>query len=140
MTKSKVTLVAVTTVIALVILLGLFLFRWQSEERSPSERAQETASSVSLGVTYLPLTPRVSAYYDLGVDSGALVTEVTSNSPADKAGVKVGDIILSFNGARLEKGVSLLGMMRACPAGNRIVLEVWRGESTRMVEFVHTER
>ena len=62
--------------------------------------AQETASAVSLGGTYLPLAAGLTTYYDLGVYSGALVTEATSNSPADKASVKVGDVILSFNGVK----------------------------------------
>ena len=120
-----------------VILLGLFLPRWQSEYQLPSERAQETATALNLGVTYLAVTPRSSAYYNLGVNSGALVTEVAVDSLAERAGIKAGDVILSFNGVGLEEGITLLGMMRACPAGNKIALEVWNGKSTEIVELVH---
>jgi len=85
MAKSRVNFVAISTVIVVVTLLGLFLFRWHLEDWAPSKRGQETATPPDLGITYLPLSPRLSAYYDLGVDSGALLTEVTPNSPADKA-------------------------------------------------------
>lgn len=140
MAKDRVAFVAVITVIVIAIVLGLFLFVWQSEDRPPSESTEETATAVNLGITYLLITPKLSAYYDLGVDSGVLVTEVISNSLADKAGVRVDDVILSFNGARVEEGAPLLGMMMACTPGNRIVLEVWRGNGASIVEIVHMER
>ena len=140
MARSKATIVGVSALLVVAILLGLFVFVWQTEEQSTSERAPEAASTVGLGITYLPLTPGSSGYYDLGVDSGVLVTEVTSGSPAGKAGVKVGDVIVSFNGVALEEGVPLLGMMRACHAENRMVLEVWRGKSMRTIELASSER
>ncbi len=141
MNKSRVTIVGIIAAILVVVLLGLFFFRWQSEERLPSEPEQGTSTAVDLGVTYVPVTPGLSAYYDLGVDSGALVTEVIPDSSADRAGVKVGDVILSFNGATVEEEIPLLGMMMmACPAGGKVVLEVWREKGTEIVELVHTER
>ncbi len=140
MPKSKMTFAAVSMLIVAVVLLGFFLFRWQLKERSPSEPAQETTMAHNLGIIYLTVTPTLAAYYELGVESGALVTEVGPNSIADKAGVKVGDVILSFNGARLGEGVPLLGMMRACPAQNTIVMEVLRRKSITSVELVQTAR
>ena len=139
MSKSRVALVTASTIIIILILSGLFIFRWQSEEQSPSEPAQMTEPSLNLGITYLPVAPGLAVYYGLEVGSGALVTEVIPHSSADKAGVKVGDVILSFNGTRLEEEVPLLGMMRACPAGNRIALEIWREKSVSIIELVHTD-
>lgn len=144
MPKSKAAVVAASMVTIAVVLLGIFLgfflFQGQSEERSPSESAQETAMTHNLGITYLTVTPTLAAYYELGVESGALVTEVGPNSIADKAGVKVGDVILSFNGARLGEGAPLLGLMRACHPQNTIVMEVLRRKSITSVELVHTAR
>ncbi len=138
MSRSRVVIAGVIATALVVVLLRVFLSTGQSEERPLSKPEQETATSMNLGVTYLPMTPGVSTYYDLGVDSGALVTEVVSGSPAARAGVQVGDVILSFNGARLEEEAPLLGMMMACPAGNRITLEVWREKSRRIIELIHT--
>ena len=81
MSKTRVVFVSATVAIVAVVLLGLFFFRWQSEERLPSEPEQGTSTAVDLGVTYVPVTPGLSAYYDLGVDSGALVTEVEKRAP-----------------------------------------------------------
>lgn len=119
-----------------MVLLGFFLFPKQSDKLSVA--AEETF--VDLGVTYLPVTARLSAYYDLGVSSGALVTEVMPNSLADKAGVWVGDVILSFNGFPLAEGDSSLGMMRGCPIGDTAVLEVWREKKVTTVKFGHAEK
>ena len=139
MSKSRVALVTASTIIIILILSGFFIFGWQSEEQSVSKQAQGTETSLNLGITYLPVAHGLAAYYGLEVGSGALVTEVIPRSSADKAGVKVGDVILSFNGTRLEEEVPLLGMMRACPAGNRIALEIWREKSVSIIELVHTD-
>ena len=138
MTKSRVTIIGIIVAVLVALVLGLFLFPLQSEDWSSSEPALESATAINLGVTYLPVTSRVSAYYDLGVDTGVLITEVVTGSLADRAGVQVGDIILSYNDVRLGEGVPLFGMMRACPAGSRITMEIQRGKSTRIVELVHT--
>ena len=140
MNKSRVAIMGVITAVLVALLLGFFLFPRQSEDSLLLEPAQGTSAATNLGFTYLQVTPRVSAYYDLGVDSGALVTEVIPKSLAGKAGVEVGDVILSFNGDRLEEGVPLLGMMMACPDDQRIVLEVRRGEKVSIVELNHIER
>lgn len=132
----------ITFVIALgvvAVLLGFFLIPNQSEDERLPEPASQHRTSIDLGMTYLQITPQLSAYYDIGVESGALVTEVVPDSPAERAGIREGDVIISFNGARLEKGSPLLGMMMACPAGDRVTLEVWRGNSTVIVEFLHVE-
>ncbi len=138
MSKSRVAFVTTSTIVIIVILLGFFVFGWQSEEQSPLKQAQGTETSLDLGITYLPVAPGVAAYYGLGVDSGALVTEVTPHSSADKAGVKVGDVILTFNGVEVEETVPLLKMMRTCSAGSRIALEIWREKNVRIIELVHT--
>jgi len=102
--------------------------------------ALPNAVTVDMGVSYLPVTPGVADYYGLGVDSGALVTEVAPDSMAARAGVVVGDVILTFNGAEVREESPLLGAMRNCPAGNVIALEVWRGQSRQKVELIHSVR
>lgn len=140
MTRSTVTLVAVSVVMIAMVLWGFFVFRWKVDDRVPLSAAQKTDTGLLLGITYLSLTSGLSSYYDLGVDSGVLVTEVAPDGAASRAGVKVGDVILSYNGVILEEQSPLLGMMRACRVGNAVVLEVLREKTTRTIEFVHEER
>jgi len=55
-----------------------------------------------LGVSGLSLTPEIASYYNLPVEKGALITEVMSDSPAEKAEMQRGDIIIGFG----EKAVN----------------------------------
>jgi S1-C subfamily serine protease len=134
----RIIFVSAVSVIMISFAAGLFFLR-QSQGQPTLEPENDEATRVNLGITYLPVTPGLSEYYGLEVDSGALVTEVVAGSPADQAGVRAGDVILSFNGARPER-VSLLGMMMACPTGNTVTLEVWRENSIRVMELIHIER
>lgn len=138
MTKGRWYIIS-SFVSVLIVLLAFFLF-WRQSTTPLSEQAQEDTTAIDIGIVYLPITPSISTYYGLGVNSGALVTEVIAGSPADKAGIKVGDAILSFNGARVEDKVPLFGMMQSCQAGSRVTLEVWREKSSQNVEVVHTEK
>ena len=132
-------MVTIAAVLAAIVLI-FFLLPWQSESELSLELLPDSSAATDLGFTYLQVTPQVSAYYDLEVHSGVLVTEVIPQSPAARAGVQVGDVILSFNGDRLEEETPLFGMMMACSADHRIALEVWRGESVSIVELFHAER
>lgn len=140
MNKRRVAIMGVIAVVLLTIVSSFFLLLRQPEESLAPESTPGNSEATNLGFTYLPVTPQVSAYYGLGVDSGALVTEVIPDSPAARAGVEVGDVVLSFNGVRVEEAAPLLGMMMACSTEHEIVVEVWRGGSLRVVELTHVER
>ena len=128
----------IVATVMLVLTLGVYFAPGQIRREAPGKPTPPNTAATDLGITYLPLTPGLSAYYDLGVDSGALITRITSNSLADKAGLRLGDVILSYNGAAVEKGNSLLGVIRDCPVGTDIVMEVCRGKINQTVSFIHT--
>lgn len=138
--RRGITIISVAVITLLLLGLGLFFFPRQIADQSPVESALETATIADLGISYLQVTPGLSDYYGLGVSSGVLVTEVVSGSPADRTGVQVGDVILSYNGVKLEGEARLLGMMMACPAGNEVTLEVWREKDIRTMELFHADK
>lgn len=137
-TRLLITLVAIVGTVA--VISGLFLYQRSEDEVLPQPAGAEYRTSAGLGITYIKVTPVLSEYYGLGVDYGALVTEVTPGSPAYRAGAQAGDVILSFNGARLQEHTPLLGMMMACQAGNKVRLELWGKTEIRIVEFFHEGR
>jgi len=55
-----------------------------------------------VGVTYVPVTPSLAAQYDLDVDYGIYVAEVSPDSPAADAGIQQDDIILEFDGTKID--------------------------------------
>jgi predicted metalloprotease with PDZ domain len=64
-----------------------------------------------LGVQLNELTPQLAEYFG-AQDGGVLVASVTKDSPADKAGVKAGDVIVSINGDRVRRTDDLIDELR----------------------------
>ena len=82
-----------------------------------------------LGVSIQAITPSIAR--SLGLDAeqpkGALVAAVTPNSPAAKAGIKQGDVIISAGGHAIKTSHDLPRIVAAAPTGQRLQLKVLRG-------------
>ena len=76
----------------------------------------------------------------LGVREGALVTDVASNSPAARAGIKSGDVIVAVNGQRIKDSNDLQMAIMYRKPGERVTLTVIRDKKTINVEVVLEER
>ncbi len=86
-----------------------------------------------LGVTVQTLTKELAASFGLKNTRGALVTEVTAGSPAAKAGIERGDVILAVNGQQLESMNDLPKQVAALPVGRPATVTVFRDGKTRKV-------
>jgi serine protease Do len=83
-----------------------------------------------LGVMIQNLTPDLATAFKLNSITGALVGDVNSGSPADKAGLKSGDVIMQLNGQPIEDASQLKLRVAETPPGSRVQLTVNRnGES-----------
>lgn len=86
-----------------------------------------------LGVQIQPVTLAVAESLGLKDERGALVSSVTPGGPAEKAGVVVGDIIISLDGEKLETYKDLSKLVARTEAGHRSKLKVIRqGESRNL--------
>jgi serine protease Do len=86
-----------------------------------------------LGVQIQEMTPTIAASLGLQGQHGALVAAVTASSPGADAGLKQGDVILSFNGAEITQLRDLPRAVAATAPGSTAMLRVWRdGRSTEL--------
>ncbi len=79
-----------------------------------------------LGVSIQPLTPELAESFALNQVGGALVNQVIAGSPAEKAGVQRGDILLTFGGKGVNGVRDLQLMVASTPVGTKAELEVLR--------------
>jgi serine protease Do len=79
-----------------------------------------------LGVEVQPLNQSLAESFKLKTPNGALVAKVTPDSAAEKAGIKVGDVILNFNGAPVLDAGQLSQRVGVMTPGDKASLEIWR--------------
>jgi S1-C subfamily serine protease len=78
----------------------------------------------TLGVATSELSDQLGSYF--GTKSGVLVTTVTPDSAADKAGVKAGDVITSFNGTEIDSSSELRRRIQRLDSGEEFTMGVMR--------------
>ncbi len=78
-----------------------------------------------LGITYQPVDPLSTSGLDLSVTYGVVVAKVEAGSPAAKAGLQEGDVILAFNGQKLDEDALTALLVKHKP-GDVVTLTVWR--------------
>ena len=81
-----------------------------------------------LGVRIQDVTKEIADVEQLDEPRGALVASVADNSPSDKAGVKAGDIILEFNGERIQEMKELPIIVAKTEVGKRVDVKIWRNK------------
>ena len=92
-----------------------------------------------IGVSIGPVDKDKAEAFGLGKAQGALVNEVVKGSPAEKAGIEAGDIILKFEGRAVDKSNDLPRIVTQIKPGTRSVAQVWRKGATRDVNVVVEE-
>jgi serine protease Do len=98
-----------------------------------------------LGVTIQPLTPDLSESLDLKQTEGAIVSSVAPGSPAERAGIKRGDVITAFNGQAVHDTNTLRNRVADATPGSAGTLTVIRDGAERQLhvdlgEVAETDR
>ena len=81
-----------------------------------------------LGVRIQEVTKEIAEVERLKKPQGALVASVGENSPADKAGIKAGDIILNFDGKKIDAMRTLPKVVASTEVGKSVELKIWRNK------------
>jgi serine protease Do len=84
-----------------------------------------------LGVMIQEVTPALAKAFNMGEPYGALVSEVTAGSPASKAGIEKGDVIVQLNGEKVSDSRSLRVKIAAMSPGSTVRLKLLRDGSER---------
>ena len=101
----------------------------------PSNLAMEVLKSIKekgrvirgyLGALVQPVTPELAEAFRLKTASGALVGDTTPQAPADKAGIKSGDVIVAINGKPIENPRDLRLLIGGMTPGTKIQMKVLR--------------
>ena len=86
-----------------------------------------------LGIGIQEISPDRAKALKLPPEGGVEITRVGTDSPADKAGLRAGDVVLQYNGARVEGIEQFSRMVRETPIGREVKLEIFRNGATQAV-------
>ena len=95
-----------------------------------------------VGVAAQPvaLSASIVKHHELADDTALLIVSVADGSPADSAGVLVGDVLLEANGKSLSRPTDLLDALSNVPGGESLRLKVLRGGAAKSVSVTPTDR
>lgn len=93
-----------------------------------------------LGIGLQPLTEDLAKQFKLDSTDGVLVNEVQPKSPAEKAGVENGDVVLSVNGKKVEGPRELQLLVAGLAPGTKVDVKLWRNGAEKPVTVILAER
>jgi len=105
----------------MVCMIALWTPVQASERNAPFD-----LSSDWLGVSIQDLTPDLAKSFGLKTPMGALITHVVKGGPADKAGIKTGDVVTSYGGKEILDGANLQDEVAASPIGQEVKVTLFR--------------
>jgi len=118
---------------------GPHVFRW----KGPGDNTFALpwlAEPMRLGVQFMELGDQLATYFGVAKGRGVLVTSVEADSPAAKAGVQAGDVILEFDGHAIEDGADLRLQVRDAEGGDALAVKVQRHGKPLDLEVTLAER
>ena len=112
------------------------LVRWVTESIMKNGRVQRGL----LGVSIQDLTPELAQALKVNRTSGALVADVTPNSPAEAAGMKNGDVVVKYNNQPVENANQLKLRVAETAPGTTVPIDVERSGEVKTLQVTIKER
>lgn len=106
----------------------------------PDLKSKGKVTRAWLGVSVQDVTEDIAKNLKLKDNSGALITEVFKGDPADKAGLRSGDLITEVNGKKIKDTHELLLTIASFHVGDKIELKALRDGQEKSYQIVVTER
>jgi len=86
-----------------------------------------------LGIGIQEITAERAKSLKLSEEAGVEITRVAPDSPADKAGLKAGDVVLQYNGMKVESLEQFSRLVRETPVGREVKLDIFRNGATQTI-------
>ncbi len=93
-----------------------------------------------IGISYTEINPQLAAEMNLTSKAGVVVTQITTGSPAQKAGLQARDVIVAINNDKIDENHSLRSLLFKYRVGDTITLSVVRDGKTLPVQVTLTKR
>lgn len=87
-----------------------------------------------LGIMIQDLTPELSKSFGINRTKGVVVADVVKDGPADKAGLKRGDVVTAMNGKEIENSHILSRSVAVTPPGKTVTLEIIRDGKSKEIK------
>jgi serine protease Do len=88
-----------------------------------------------LGVSIQPLTPELAKSFGAKEGKGVLISDIVPDSPAAKAGLKSGDILLEFEGKKMDSPADLQRAVGLTTPGQEAKVKLWRDQAEKSVDI-----
>jgi len=107
-----------------------------AKELLPQLKSKGKVTRGWLGVVIQKITPEIAKTFGLKETEGALVSDVNEDGPAEKAGIKRGDVIVSFNGKAIKEVDTLPKLVGATEIGKKAKVGIIRDRKSLEMEVV----
>ena len=87
-----------------------------------------------LGIRYGTLTPQLAQQYNINANHGLVVLEVQAGTPAAQAGLKPGDVILSFDGHDMNQVEDLIAVLHQHSPGDTVPVVIERNNQQQTLQ------
>ena len=129
--------------VALTLAMGQAGWTFEPQQFAPSppsppapERVVVTRGSGSfLGIGVQEIDSERAKALNLHEERGVEVTRVEDDSPAAKGGIRVGDVVLEYNGDRVEGVEEFMRMVRETPPGREVKLAITRNGAAQQLSM-----
>jgi S1-C subfamily serine protease len=89
-----------------------------------------------LGASFLDVTPMLASVYGFPVNRGAIIAQLDRTSPADLAGLRLGDIIVEMNNTTISSSADALRVILTSQIGQRLSINFYRGNNRSTVQVI----
>lgn len=87
------------------------------------------------GLDIQPVDARIARYFNLAKAEGVIVSDVKEKSPAEKSGLKAGDIIVEVNGVKIQDQQTIVALFQEARSGDTMKLKVYRDKTYIMTNL-----